>query len=160
MQYLAYIKDDNATLIGSGIHEGSLVHVIGDTANREEINQTASKNPEEVGYLNRVSKAMEILDNAKLKIKEFEDAISELKSMPPQQREKQNKTQELGIYLTEILMQALISLDAVDCPPEFQTARSSRKEAVKKCQLLMDHVDSLRSELKQYVSLEDQQQRL
>jgi len=31
--YLAYIKDDTATLTSSGIHDGCIVYVMGDRAN-------------------------------------------------------------------------------------------------------------------------------
>lgn len=59
------------------------------------------------------------------------------------------ETEDLGIYLSELLMQSLIALDGVDCPSEFVTARANRRQGVKQCQELMDRVDQARTVLKQ-----------
>lgn len=56
--------------------------------------------------------------------------------------------QDKGVYLTEKIMQALISLDGVECPPEFQTARQRRREGVKFSQQLLERVDTIRAKIK------------
>jgi hypothetical protein len=50
-------------------------------------------------------------------------------------------------YIIENLMQTLFSLDDVVCPPEFETARKKRKEAVQYTQGLIDRVDSIKDQL-------------
>ena len=44
-------------------------------------------------------------------------------------------------------MQALLALDGIVCPPEFETARKKRREAVKFTQELIDRVDAMRETL-------------
>ena len=50
-------------------------------------------------------------------------------------------------YIIENLMQTLLTLDDVVCPPEFETARKKRREAVKYTQGLIDRVDSVKEQL-------------
>ncbi|RCI01560.1 hypothetical protein CU098_010777 [Rhizopus stolonifer] len=146
----AYIKDDTATLISSGIHDGSVVFVIGDRANSEQLRQTTSGNPEEVGYMTRISNIMEKVNQSNHKIEEFDiRVVSAIETRLDETQKKE--AEDLGIYLSEILMQALIALDGVDCPPEFEAARTKRREGVKQCQALMDRVDQSRSAFKQAV---------
>ena len=44
-------------------------------------------------------------------------------------------------------MQTLLTLDDVSCPPEFETARKKRREAVKYTQGLIDRVDNVKEQL-------------
>ncbi|KAI8880575.1 hypothetical protein K501DRAFT_335303 [Backusella circina FSU 941] len=148
----AYIKDDTATLPSSGIHSGSLVFVLGDAPSFEQAKQTASGNPEEVGFLIRISKAMDKIEGSKEPIEQLEILVV---SVMEHNEENRKEAEDLGTSLSETLMQALITLDGVDCPPDFQTARLKRKEAVKMCQELMDRVDQVKTILKQ--SLLDKQ---
>lgn len=50
-------------------------------------------------------------------------------------------------YIIENLMQTLLTLDDVVCPPEFETARKKRREAVQYTQGLIDRVDSVKDQL-------------
>ncbi|KAI7896070.1 uncharacterized protein EV154DRAFT_412098 [Mucor mucedo] len=144
----AYIKDDTATLQSSGIHGGSVVLLYGDRVRVKQVMETASGNPEEVGYMMRISKVMDKIEGAKDKIEEFDIGVVCVMENP--QTEKRKETEDLGIYLSELLMQALITLDGVDCPSEFETARQDRRKGVKVCQELMDRVDGSRATLKKY----------
>ena len=55
------------------------------------------------------------------------------------------RVQDNGIYLSEKLMQALIKLDGVECPFEFETARQRRREGVRYVQRLLERVDETRA---------------
>lgn len=156
----AYIKDDTAYLPSVGVLSGSLVLLMGDTANTEQLKQTTSGNPEEVGYMNRISKVMGNINGAKNKIEEFDIMVVSALENPAQDESKKKETEDLGIYLSELLMQSLITLDGVECPSEFETARKDRRQAVKVCQELMDRVDQTRAVLKQLYTTNNQQQKL
>ncbi|KAI8642461.1 hypothetical protein BD408DRAFT_344298, partial [Parasitella parasitica] len=154
----AYIKDDTATLTSSGIHKGCIVYVMGDRVNSEQIRQTTSGNPEEVGYMMRISKVMEKIEGSKDKIEEFDIKVVTL--LEGGETVDRKETEDLGIYLSELLMQSLITLDGVDCPVEFATARTNRRQGVKECQELMDRVDQARAALKQAQISKNNKQKL
>ncbi|OBZ85525.1 BAG family molecular chaperone regulator 1 [Choanephora cucurbitarum] len=146
----AYIKDDTATLPSSGIHEGSVVFVLGERANREQLEQTTSGNPEEAGYMTRISNLMQKVNQSREQIETLDiQVVAAIEHTLDDKGLKE--TEDLGIFLSEVLMQALIGLDSVECPPEFETARAKRREGVKQCQALMDRVDQSRSALKQAI---------
>lgn len=116
----------------------------------EQVRQTASGNPEEVGYMMRISKIMKTVQGSLEKVEEFNTKvkfITEREANVDQPFRKE--VEDLGIYLSEVLMQALIALDGVECPPDFVTARTNRRQGVKQCQALMDSVDQSRAILKQ-----------
>ncbi|KAI9280478.1 hypothetical protein BY458DRAFT_500777 [Sporodiniella umbellata] len=148
----AYVKDDSATLQSSGIHRGCVVYVLGEKTNSEQIRQTASGNPEEVGYMTRVSKIMDKVERSKGQIEHFDMLVICIIQGVETSQEKRKEAEDLGIYLNEVLMQALIALDGVDCPQEFQTARADRKRGVKECQELLDRIEGSRASLKQFFS--------
>lgn len=116
----------------------------------EQTKLTVSGNPEEVGYMTRVSKIMEKVNNSKSKIEEFDMMVICILQNVDSGEQKRKEAETLGIYLYEILMQALIALDGVNCPFEFQTARANRKKGVKECQELMDRIEKSREVLKAY----------
>jgi hypothetical protein len=122
------------------------------TTQSEQAKQTASGNPEEVGFLLRISKANDKIEDSKEPLEQLEILVV---SVMEYNEENRKQAEDLGASLSETLMQALIALDGVDCPPDFQTARLKRKQAVKICQELMDRVDQAKSILKQ--SLLDKQ---
>jgi hypothetical protein len=96
---------------------------------------------------------MDKIDRSKDKIEEFDilvvAALEQQQSSLPIDENKKKETEDLGIHLSELLMQALITLDGVECPSEFETARANRRQGVKICQELMDRVDQSRAVLKQ-----------
>lgn len=99
--------------------------------------------------MNRISKVMDKINGAKDKIEEFDIMVVSALENIAQDESKRKVTEDLGIYLSELLMQSLITLDGVDCPSEFEAARKDRRQAVKVCQELMDRVDQTRATLKQ-----------
>lgn len=101
----------------------------------------------------RISKITNTINGSLSKVEEFNTKvkfITEREANVDQAFRKE--VEDLGIYLSEVLMQALIALDGVDCPSEFATARTNRRQAVKQCQALMDSVDQSRAILKQLSS--------
>lgn len=98
---------------------------------------------------------MNKIDGSKAKIEQFDIMVvaaleaQQQSYLPPIDETKKKETEDLGIYLSELLMQALITLDGVECPSEFETARANRRQGVKICQELMDRVDQSRAVLKQ-----------
>lgn len=93
---------------------------------------------------------MDKIDGSKDKIEEFDIRVISVIENPSQNEQERKETEDLGIHLSELLMQALITLDGVDCPSEFETARMNRRKGVKLCQELMDRVDQSRATLKKY----------
>lgn len=100
----------------------------------------------------RISQVMDRINGAKENIEQYDMMVVWALDNIDQDEHKKKETEDLGIQLSELLMQSLITLDGVDCPPEFITARSNRKTGVKLCQELMDHVDQSRATFKQLYS--------
>lgn len=50
-----------------------------------------------------------------------------------------------AMYISEMLVRALLTLDGVECPSSFVTARQERRAAVHFCQDLLDRVDKLKA---------------
>lgn len=92
---------------------------------------------------------MNKINGSKDKIEEFDIKVISAIENPSIDEPTKKEIEDLGIYLSELLMQSLITLDGVECPSEFETARKNRREAVKLCQELMDRVDQSRAVLKQ-----------
>lgn len=82
-------------------------------------------------------------------IKAFNTLVQEKKSQEGSLSAADKKIlYEKGVYLSEKLMQALITLDGVECSPEFQTARQRRREGVRLLQAFLERVDAARAEAK------------
>ncbi|CAO3649144.1 unnamed protein product [Cunninghamella blakesleeana] len=178
-----YLKDDQATLISLSIHPGSTLLVHGENVNAEQLQQIASGNEEEVGYLTRIQKIMENTRPLEIRVKALED-------IQEQQQEKQSsllnthhtnsassssqdindeKKEDLSLYeeqqsevmyISEMLVRSLLTLDGVECPSSFATARQERRAAVHFCQNLLDRVDKLKSLYIQQQQQQQQQQKL
>ncbi|KAI9013977.1 hypothetical protein CLU79DRAFT_767898 [Phycomyces nitens] len=140
----AYMKDDTATLPSCGIQPGSIIIIEGERPNEDQIRQTASGNPEEYGLIIRINK---VLDKIGLEliheVDMFEAILASLEYFEDEHEQK--KLNDQGIFLSEQLMQGLITLDGVDCPPQFDAARQRRREGVRISQELLDRVDRSRT---------------
>ncbi|KAI8638681.1 hypothetical protein BD408DRAFT_422650 [Parasitella parasitica] len=141
----ANLKDDNAILSSVGVHAKSIISLNGELADESVVKQTASGNPEEYGLMLRIAKIVDTLSDGTVdQIQELEDMISASSSQSLQENDKK-KLQDKGIFLSEKIMQGLISLDGVECPSGFQTARQRRREGVKLSQQLLERVDKSRA---------------
>lgn len=112
--------------------------------------QTASGNPEEYGLMTKIGKIVEtITDGTVEKIEELEQLITKCEKKKKLNAQDKKTLQDRGIYLSEKIMQALISLDGVECPVSFETARQRRREGVKLSQALLERVDKSRATVKE-----------
>ncbi|KAF7728369.1 hypothetical protein EC973_006177 [Apophysomyces ossiformis] len=118
----------------------------------EEVQQTVSGNPEEYGLIVRISKVLDQLNtDIPDDIRGFEEMLTKGKDGETLTEVEKKKLQDKGVYLSEKLMLALITLDAVECPIEFETARQQRKQGVKRVQQLLDHVDGIRANVRKLI---------
>ncbi|CAO3587188.1 unnamed protein product [Absidia cylindrospora] len=146
----AHIKDDTATLESVGVHSYCVVELNGELVDKDEVDQqTSSGNPEEYGLVKRISSIIDGLsDNVVDDINAYEVLVLEQQKVTISgikiDEGTKKKIQDQGIYCSERLMQALIRLDGVECPMEFDTARQKRRESVRFTQKLLDRVDKLR----------------
>ncbi|KAI9488385.1 hypothetical protein BDB00DRAFT_884866 [Zychaea mexicana] len=157
----ANLKDDTATLYSCGIRAGSTVVLTGekvdvrsdDEDDKQAVEQqTASGNPEEYGLIVRIGKVVDpIKATMEQDIDNFRSFVHEQQQQSTSAAvdETTKKTmQDKGIYLSEKLMQALITLDGVECPPGFDTARQKRREGVRLLQKRLEQVDEVRAIVK------------
>lgn len=113
--------------------------------------ETASGNPEEYGLVRRIADIVEPLQAQFVtKIDSFVATVQQYKQAGTPLNDADKKgLQDNGIYLSETLMQALIKLDGVECPFEFETARQRRREGVRYVQRLLERVDETRAVAKE-----------
>ncbi|KAI8140479.1 hypothetical protein BJV82DRAFT_622764 [Fennellomyces sp. T-0311] len=142
----ANLKDDTATLVSCGIRAGSTVVLTGDKADKQTVVQeTTSGSEEEYGLIVRIGKVVDPIKATMEKdIADFDAFVDNSTSTDGDKKIMQDK----GIYLSEKLMQALITLDGVECPPGFDTARQRRREGVRLLQKLLEQVDQTRAKVK------------
>ena len=115
--------------------------------------RTTSGSPEEHALIERISQSIEKTKTKLIpQIESFESSVSSFLS---NQNSNDNddinaiksKLTDTHHYIVEVLMQTLLTLDDVSCPPEFETARQKRREAVKYTQGLIDRVDGIKARL-------------
>jgi hypothetical protein len=109
------------------------------------LKETSSGNPEEYGLMVRISKTTAPLDTITGDIGSFEELVKSYKADAKLDDIQKKTIQDRGIFLSEKIMQCLISLDSVECPSEFETARQRRREGVRLAQKLLEQVDSARA---------------
>ncbi|KAI8047389.1 uncharacterized protein B0P05DRAFT_363432 [Gilbertella persicaria] len=140
------MKDDTATLSSLGVHKGSIVTLNGEVVDETVVKQTASGNPEEYALMLRIANIVESIENNTLKkLEEFDASIKKNQQKKKLSETEKKKLQDQGIYLSEKIMQGLISLDSVECPMSFDTARQRRREGVRLAQKLLERVDNSRA---------------
>ncbi|KAI8368336.1 hypothetical protein EDC96DRAFT_552792 [Choanephora cucurbitarum] len=144
----ANMKDDTATLGSLGVHKGSVITLNGNKVDESVVKQTASGNPEEYALMLRIAGVVDTIEKSiTVKLEEFERSLEQVKHKLNDTEKK--KLQDQGIFLSEKIMQALISLDSVECPMGFDTARQRRREGVRLAQTLLERVDKARASAKE-----------
>ncbi|CAO3617735.1 unnamed protein product [Cunninghamella echinulata] len=153
----AHIKDNTATLSSVGIHPYCTVELNGEEVDQGLVEkEIKSGNIEEFGLVKRITDIMnDITTSVASEIDMFETFVKEQQSYHQEEgnkkkkntitEENKKKMQDKGLYCSEKLMQALIKLDGVECPMEFDTARQKRREGVRCTQKLLDRVDVIRA---------------
>ncbi|GBB91650.1 hypothetical protein RclHR1_01900015 [Rhizophagus clarus] len=147
----AIMKDDTATLISMGIAPSSTVLLMGTKPNAKDLVQTTTGSPEEHALIERISQSIEKTKTKLIpQIESLELSASTFlsnQSINNDSDTTKSKLIDTHHYIIENLMQTLLALDDVVCPPEFETARRKRREAVKYTQGLIDRVDSVKDQL-------------
>ncbi|KAI7891279.1 uncharacterized protein EV154DRAFT_508514 [Mucor mucedo] len=146
----ANMKDNTATLTSAGVCKNSILTLNGEKVDESVVKQTASGNPEEYGLMTRIAKVVDTLSDGTLEqISEFEGLITKAQKKKKLNATDKKTLQDRGIFLSEKIMQGLISLDGVECPSTFETARQRRREGVKLSQALLERVDKSRAIVKE-----------
>lgn len=147
----AIMKDDTATLISLGIVPSSKVILMGTKPDAKDLVQTTTGSPEEHALIERISQSIEkTKTNLIPQIESLETSTSTFlsnQSTNSDTDKAKSKLIDTHHFIIENLMQTLLSLDDVVCPPEFETARKKRREAVQYTQGLIDRVDSVKDQL-------------
>ncbi|RIA92296.1 hypothetical protein C1645_78690 [Glomus cerebriforme] len=144
------MKDDMATLASLGIGPSSKVLLMGTKPDAKDLIQTTTGSPEEHALIERISQSIEKTKTKLIpQIESFEFSASSFLSNQNTNNDDTTKSKLVDThhYIIENLMQTLLSLDDVVCPPEFETARKKRREAVKYIQGLIDRVDGVKEQL-------------
>ncbi|CAM0140152.1 hypothetical protein VKS41_005824 [Umbelopsis sp. WA50703] len=151
----ANMKDETAHLSSYGVHSGSIIVLEGKPPGEEEIQETASGNPEEVGLNLRIAQTVEKLKVASVPvIQKYETEVSEYIAAGTTDETKRRKLFDMSAFINEQIMQALFTLDGITCAPEFTTARQKRREGVRYAQSLLDRLDTVKADLKAYIELQ------
>ncbi|RHZ44239.1 hypothetical protein Glove_750g34 [Diversispora epigaea] len=155
----AVLKDETAMLTSFGLCSSSKLILMGSKPNEKDLAQTSTGSPEEYALIQRISKSIESTTTSVLpQIETFETSVTSYLSSTTNtdlnndshndsNNEDRSKLLDLHHMLVENLMQSLLALDGVVCPPEFNGARQKRREAVKFTQELIDRVDGIKEKL-------------
>ncbi|KNC95930.1 hypothetical protein, variant [Spizellomyces punctatus DAOM BR117] len=161
----AIMKDPAASLSDYGIRQGSKIMMIGDktlppepshpsrTRNQQPRQQPTrdtsapvdTKASEEASLIDRLESHLADTRNTVLPIVEdYTDKASRYidEAIPPSDPPK--SLRDLYAKASELLLQSLLKLDGVTCPPDFENARAKRKEAVRFVQSHLDRIDGLK----------------
>ncbi|CAG8626937.1 8818_t:CDS:1, partial [Gigaspora rosea] len=110
--------------------------------------QTTSGSSEEHALIARISQLVEkTKTNIIPQIESFETSVATYLSSENNDDTVKSKLAEAHHCIVETLMQSILTLDSVVCPPDFETARQKRREAVKFTQGLIDRVDEVKAQL-------------
>ncbi|CAG8711152.1 18678_t:CDS:2 [Dentiscutata erythropus] len=140
----AIMKDETATLTSFGLQPFSKLILMGSKPN------TTSGSSEEHALIARITQSVEKTKaNLVPQIESFETSVATYLSSEDNDDTVKSKLTEEHHCIVETLMQSILTLDSVVCPPEFETARQKRREAVKFTQGLIDRVDEVKAQLSQ-----------
>ncbi|CAG8591915.1 3423_t:CDS:2 [Racocetra persica] len=144
----AVMKDETATLTSFGLQPFSKLLLMGSKPNAKDLAQTTTGSSEEHALITRISQSVEKTRTTLIpQIESFETSVATFLSSEDNDDTVLSKLTETHTCIVETLMQSLLTLDSVDCPPEFETARQKRREAVKFTQGLIERVDEVKEQL-------------
>ncbi|RIB14603.1 hypothetical protein C2G38_2194613 [Gigaspora rosea] len=144
----AIMKDETATLSSFGLQPFSKLILMGSKPNAKDLAQTTSGSSEEHALIARISQLVEkTKTNIIPQIESFETSVATYLSSENNDDTVKSKLAEAHHCIVETLMQSILTLDSVVCPPDFETARQKRREAVKFTQGLIDRVDEVKAQL-------------
>ncbi|KAJ2749422.1 hypothetical protein IWQ56_007233 [Coemansia nantahalensis] len=160
----ATMKDDSSPLAHYGLYPGAAVKMIGRKEDAEKSAPPTKEEREESALIHkiddisneatdRLSSPMQgYLTNAQLYIDQFGAAAAgglvdrALREIKAAERKKLTDAYKM---VNETLMQYLLKIDDIACPPDADKARQRRKQAVRQLQAWMDQMDRKRESVEQ-----------
>lgn len=157
------MKDDNYQLSDYGIYAGATIKLIGRKAGAEKGAPVTAEEREENALIHKIdditSEASDILSSrmqayladAQLYMDQFlsgamdgkyDGALDDIKAG------ERKRLDDAYMFINETLMQHLLKIDEVDCPPEAEKARQRRRQAVRLLQSWMDQMDRKKENVK------------
>ncbi|KAI8321975.1 hypothetical protein GQ54DRAFT_333607 [Martensiomyces pterosporus] len=160
----ATMKDDGSPLAYYGVYPGATIKMLGRKQGAEKGAPVTAEEREENELIHRIdhvsnetsdlllSRMQAYLADAQLYVDQFlsgpidggahDEALSEIRDA------ERKKLQDSYLFINETLMQSLLKIDGVECPPEADKARQRRRQAVRLLQSWMDQMDSKRESVK------------
>ncbi|KAJ2290308.1 hypothetical protein IWW55_006132 [Coemansia sp. RSA 2706] len=158
------MKDDASPLAYYGVYPGASLKLIGRKEGAEKGVPVTEEEREESALVHKIddlsheatdllsSRMQAYLADAQLYIDQFssaaiggdnDQALREIKAS------EHKKLHDAYVFVNETLMQYLLKLDGIECPPEADKARQRRRQAVRLLQSWMDQMDRKRESVKQ-----------
>ncbi|KAI9284937.1 hypothetical protein BC943DRAFT_360881 [Umbelopsis sp. AD052] len=148
----ANMKDESAPLSSYGVHYNSIVELDGHLPGKDDLQEAASGNPEEVGLCLRIAQTVDKLkESAVPVIEKYDKEVVDYISGGVIDETKRKKLLDMSAYINEQLMQSLFALDGITCEVDFTTARQKRREGVRYAQGLLDRLDKIKSDLRVFI---------
>ncbi|KAJ1736407.1 hypothetical protein H4S06_004959 [Coemansia sp. BCRC 34490] len=159
----ATMKDDSSPLAYYGIYPGASVKLIGRKDGSEKSGPVTEEEREENAVIHKIddisneatdllsSRMQAYLADAQLYMDQFlsgsmdgmdDEALSQIKTS------ESKKLNDAYVYISETLMQYLLKVDCVECPPSADKARQRRRQAVRLLQSWLDQIDAKKSSVK------------
>ncbi|KAI7819753.1 hypothetical protein BX661DRAFT_208021 [Kickxella alabastrina] len=160
----ATMKDDSSPLSNYGIYPGATVKLIGRKEGAENSGPVTEEERKESALIHKIddianhatdvlsSRMQAYLADAQLYVDQFlsgsmdglhGEALNEIKA------KERKKLNDAYMFINEMLMQSLLKIDSLDCPPEAEKARQRRRQVVRMLQSWMDQMDHKRDSVKQ-----------
>ncbi|KAJ1665579.1 hypothetical protein IW140_004036 [Coemansia sp. RSA 1813] len=160
----ATMKDDSSPLAYYGVYPGASVKLIGRKDSSEKSGPVTQEEREENAIIHKIddisneatdrlsSRMQAYLADAQLYVDQFlsgamddmdTEALSQIKNS------ERKKLDDAYTYMSETLMQYLLKVDCVECPPNADKARQRRRQAVRLLQSWLDQIDAKRTSVKQ-----------
>ncbi|KAJ2160138.1 hypothetical protein GGF46_002508 [Coemansia sp. RSA 552] len=161
----ATMKDDASPLAYYGIYPGASVKLIGRKEGDDAAVVAATpEEREENALIHKIdglsqevadllsSRMQAYMTDAKLYIDQFAsggmDGVND-KALLEIKATERKKLDDAYMFVNETLMQFLLKLDSIECPPDSDKARQRRRQAVRLLQSWMDEMDRKRATVKQ-----------
>jgi len=125
----AVMKEDNAPISAYNLGPNSAIAIVSPSASQP----TPFKNTEQA-QISSIQSELSAVSNSLLPA--LSQFLADLSTRPKQSLEKEHSR------LAELLLQALLRIDAIVPERDWDTARAHRKAAVKQLQSLLDQLDS------------------
>ncbi|KAI9469267.1 hypothetical protein LPJ78_002817 [Coemansia sp. RSA 989] len=160
----AIMKDDASPLAYYGIYPGASLKLIGRKEGAEKGVPVTEEEREENAIIHKIddlsNEATDVLSSrieayladAQIYIQQYSsgalDGISDQTLEEIKSKDRKN-LQDSYLFVNETLMQYLLKLDGIECPPNADKARQRRRQAVRLLQSWMEQMDRKREGVKQ-----------